>query len=63
MLVANVYFTIAIDKSSIKENFYKTLNDKEISIYENIIAERKNIYFKGMFLGLVLSGIVMVLHL
>ena len=36
-------------------NFYALLNDKQKSIYENIVRERLMIYFAGMALGLGLG--------
>ena len=46
-LIANIYVTLSSDsKLKIKENYYKTLSRNEILRYENIVNERRNIYFQ-----------------
>jgi uncharacterized membrane protein YkgB len=62
-LVANVYVTLSGDtKLKTKENFYKTLSQNEILRYENIVNERRNIYFQGYALGLIMSFILLALN-
>ena len=62
-MVANVYVTLSGDtKLKIKENFYKTLSQNEILRYENIVNERRNIYFQGYALGLIMSFILLALN-
>lgn len=62
-LVANVYVTLSSDtKLKIKENYYKTLSQNEILRYENIVNERRNIYFQGYALGLIMSFILLALN-
>jgi len=62
-LVANVYVTLSSDtKLKIKENYYKTLSQNEILRYENIVNERRNIYFQGYGLGLIMSFILLALN-
>lgn len=62
-LVANVYVTLSGDtKLKIKENYYKTLSQNEILRYENIVNERRNIYFQGYALGLIISFILLALN-
>ena len=40
---------------NIKYDLIKQLTDNEIHIYKNIINERRNIYFAGLGLGILLS--------
>lgn len=62
-MVANVYVTLSGDtKLKTKENFYKTLSQNEILRYENIVNERRNIYFQGYALGLIMSFILLALN-
>jgi len=57
LLVANLYVTFSADKTHFKDQFYKTLSEEQISRYENIIKERRNIYLQGYALGLVLAAL------
>jgi|DEB0MinimDraft_6_1074348.scaffolds.fasta_scaffold01637_3 uncharacterized membrane protein YkgB len=62
-LIANIYVTLSSDsKLKIKENYYKTLSRNEILRYENIVNERRNIYFQGYGLGLIMSFILLALN-
>jgi hypothetical protein len=58
-LIANIYTILSSsrDKSD-KQDFLNVLNDKQKLTYENIIKERKNIYYIGYILGLILSFII-----
>ena len=42
-----------------KSEFKKTLTNEQKAIYENIISERKNIYYGGFILGIALSLIAL----
>jgi hypothetical protein len=55
-LVANIYiiFSTANDKKS-KQQFHDVLNNKQKDIYQNIINERKQIYYMGYVLGIILA--------
>jgi hypothetical protein len=58
-LIANIYTILSSsrDKSD-KQDFLNVLNDKQKFTYENIIKERKNIYYMGYILGLLLSLLI-----
>ena len=55
-LIANIYtiLTCSNNKKD-KQDFLNVLNIKQQQIYENIIQERRNIYFMGYILGIILS--------
>ena len=55
-LIANIYvmFSCSNNKKD-KQDFMDVLNIKQQETYKNIINERKNIYFMGYGLGILLS--------
>ena len=61
-LIANLYVTFTVDKTHMKDDFYKTLSKEDIARYEAIIKERRDIYLKGYGLGLVFSIIYLLLN-
>ena len=54
-LVANVYTAFITDKAAGKDEFYKTLSQEQVKLYENIVRERRDIYLKGYGLGIVFA--------
>lgn len=54
-LVANIFVMFNVDKDKLKNNFIKLLNHQQRELYESLIRERRNIYFQGYALGLLLS--------
>lgn len=54
-LVANIFVMFNVDKDKLKNNFIKLLNHQQRELYESLIKERRNIYFQGYALGLLLS--------
>ena len=54
-LIANIYMIFSCVNDTHKSEFKKTLTNKQKVIYENIINERKNIYYGGFILGIALS--------
>jgi predicted PurR-regulated permease PerM len=54
-LVANIFVMFNVDKDKLKNNFIKLLNYQQRELYESLIKERRNIYFQGYALGLLLS--------
>ena len=55
-LIANIYTILSCtNNKKTKQDFLDVLNEKQKTTYENIINERKNIYYIGYFLGIVLS--------
>ena len=56
-LIANIFVMFNVDKDKLKNNFIKLLNYQQRELYESLIKERRNIYFHGYGLGLILSFI------
>ena len=54
-LVANIFVMFNVDKDKLKNNFIQLLNHQQRELYESLIKERRNIYFQGYALGLILS--------
>ena len=55
------FFTMFGDKHLKKKLFY-LLTSEEQYIYNNIIKQRRNIYFQGLGLGLLISIIYLMTH-
>jgi len=62
-LIANLYTSLTGINEKDKHQFYKTLNDKQIELYENLVNERKNISMQGYVLGIIISIIVIVINM
>lgn len=62
-IISMIYMMFSVDNNSLKQQFMKTLDDKTKTKYENIILERRNIYFQGYILGLVISMLIILLKL
>ena len=58
-LIANIYMMFSCVNDTNKSEFKKTLTNEQKAIYENIISERKNIYYGGFILGIALSLIAL----
>ena len=55
-LIANIYIILSCaNDNNNKQDFLNVLNEKQKITYKNIISERKNIYFMGYGLGILLS--------
>ena len=54
-LIANIFVMFNVDKDKLKNNFIQLLNYQQRELYESLIRERRNIYFQGYALGLVLA--------
>ena len=54
-LIANVYTMMSCSNDNHKIEFKNTLTAEQQDTYEKIINERKNIYYGGFILGIVLS--------
>ena len=61
-IIATIYMSFMTDKLSIKKNFKDTLSESQKKIYQNIINERRIIYFKGFGIGIVLSFIIILME-
>tara|TARA_A200000113_G_scaffold224960_1_gene244303 strand:+ start:1358 stop:1828 length:471 start_codon:yes stop_codon:yes gene_type:complete len=59
--VADIYMALTADKSNYKDAFVKTLDNDQKQKYEKIIRERRNIYFKGYAVGIVLSILFLIM--
>ena len=55
------FFTIFGDKN-LKEKLYHLLTPKEKHIYNDIIRQRRNIYFQGLGFGLFISIVYIITH-
>lgn len=53
-MLTSTFFTMSVSE---EQNNYlrKNINSNLVDIYNNIIIERRNIYFQGLLLGLILS--------
>ncbi len=60
-LVADIYMAISADKGHMKQQFMATLPNEEKVRYQSIIDERRNIYFKGYFVGIICSVVFLFL--
>ena len=55
-LIANIYIIFSCSNNKqLKKNFLNVLNEEQKITYEKIINERKNIYYGGYILGILLS--------
>ena len=55
-LIANIYTIFSCSNNKeLKKNFLNVLNEEQKITYEKIINERKNIYYSGYILGILLS--------
>ena len=54
-LITNIYVMLTMDCKDTRDRFYNILNNNQQQIYEKIIEERKNIYFSGYGIGIVIS--------
>ena len=55
-LIANIYIIFSCSNNKeLKKNFLNVLNEEQKITYEKIINERKNIYYSGYILGIILS--------
>ena len=62
-LIANIYTILSCTSNSkLKQDFIDVLNEDQKIIYKNIIIERRNIYYFGYILGLIISLIVVILN-
>lgn len=59
-LVANIFVMFNVDKDQMKNKFINLLNDNQRKLYESLIKERRNIYFQGYGLGLIIAIIYLV---
>ena len=58
-----IYMAFFIDTQEISNDFKKTLSNNQLLIYQNIINYRRNLYFQGYGIGLILSLIVIVMKI
>ena len=61
-LVANIYTMMCVDCKDLKVDLYKVLNKEQQTIHQQIVEERKSIYFTGYAVGLGLSLILIWLY-
>jgi len=54
-IISMIYLTFNLEKKLIKSEFKNSLTQNQLSIYLNIINERKQIYYHGYILGFLIS--------
>jgi hypothetical protein len=52
-----------VDKQKISIDFKKTLSNKQLKIYENIVNYRRNLYFQGYGIGILISIIIILFNI
>ena len=59
-LIANIFMMLNVDKHKMKNDFMKLLNYDQREMYESLIKERRNIYFQGYGLGLLIAVLYLI---
>jgi len=54
-IFSSFFMSIRVNKQTLKNPLFQLLNDKQKVKYIQISEERKNIYFKGFSIGLIIS--------
>ena len=54
-LMANIFCMFSVDKYSIKQDFFNSLDANLKAKYIKIIEERRRIYYRGFVMGILLS--------
>lgn len=62
-IIGMIYMSFFIDKQQISIDFKKTLSNKQLKIYENIVNYRRNLYFQGYGIGIIISILVILLKI
>ena len=55
LLMANIFCMFSVDKYSIKQKFFDSLDARLKAKYIKIIEERRRIYYRGFVMGILLS--------
>jgi len=63
LLIANIFCMFSVDKYTIKKNLYDSLSFKLKERYVKIVKERRNIYYRGFVLGILLSLMMVAIML
>ena len=61
-LITNIYVMLTIDCKDTKYRFYNILNNNQQKVYEKIVEERKNIYFTGYGIGVIVSILLILIN-
>lgn len=59
-IIMMIFTNLSLDKFEVVKKFKDTLNSNQKNIYNEITKERRNIYYRGYVLGLVLSVFVVI---
>lgn len=62
-IIGMIYMSFFIDKQKISIDFKKTLSKKQLDIYENIVNYRRNLYFQGYGIGIIISIFVILMKI
>jgi uncharacterized protein YacL len=57
-IIMMIFTNLSLDKFKVVKKFKETLNEKQKKTYKEITEERRNIYYRGYVLGLILSILV-----
>jgi hypothetical protein len=63
LLIANIFCMFSVDKYTIKKKLYDSLSFKLKERYVKIVKERRDIYYRGFVLGILLSFMMVALML
>jgi len=63
LLLANIFCMFSVDKYTIKKKLYDSLSFKLKERYVKIVKERRDIYYRGFVLGILLSFMMVALML
>lgn len=61
-IIGMIYMTNASEKSEIAEKYEKQLPDNLKKVYKEIVKERKEIYYMGYILGLIIALSLILLN-
>ena len=61
--IANIYTILSCANDNYKQEFKNVLSIEQKNKYEQIIEERRSIYFKGYILGIILSILAVYFNL
>ena len=62
-IIGMIYLSFFVDKQQISLDFKKTLSNKQLKIYENIVNYRRNLYFQGYGIGILISIIIILFNI
>lgn len=61
-IIGMIYMTFAIDKKALSQDFMNSLDGEQREHYKKLVNERRNIYYTGYGIGLILSILIILLR-